>query len=233
MKIKITTTNDVIGNLINSGAEIKSYYTDESETKLSKELDKKLMGVDVHKNFAGGSYSYKCAPSYKEYGEVEFNMNLDDNAFIMALKVGTKIAKVLSPLYDMGKSMIKLTRNICNEIKDLGKSYSAEYGKRFGKKATYCVFSMYEECIEADDVIIVRNDGYENDDSIQVVYARHFWSVNNLDILTKIVKAKHLDKDMFTIPIEREAFDTAENMARAIEKDPDGILEARHHHNVR
>lgn len=122
--------------------------------------------------------------------------------------------------------------NICNEIKDLGKSYRAEYNTRFGKKATYCVFSMYEECIEADDVIIVRNDSYENDDSIQVVYARHFWSANNLDILTKIVKAKYLDKLTFGIVTEQEAFSVAENMARTIEKDPDGILEARHHHNV-
>lgn len=227
MKITINTNNDVIGNIINSGAKIKSYYTDESETKISKDMDKALMGVNIHKNFAGGSYNYKCAPSYKEYGEAEFNMEMDDKAFIMGLQIATKIAKIISPLYEMAKSMIKVIDNIHDEIKTAVKSYDDKYAKHFGKKETYCVFAIMEEIIEAGDVVIVKNDGYENDDSIQVIYAHHYWSENSLEVLTKIIKTKYFDKITFSEMTEQEAFNKAEAMGPATEKDVEGTLEAR------
>lgn len=233
MKIKITTTNDVIGNIINSSAEIKSYYTDSSVKEISEDMDKKLMGVDVRKNFAGGFYSYKCAPSYEEYGKVEFNMNLDDNAFIMALKVGTKIAKILSPLYDMGKSMIKLAGNICNEIKDLTKRYDDEYNERFGLKPTYAVFTVKEKDLEAGDVVIMKNDGYENDDSIQIAHVYHYWTENDLDVLNKIIKAKYHNRLTFDIMSEQEAFKVAETMGCTVEKSVENMSKAcQDHHDA-
>lgn len=227
MKINITTNNDVIGNIINSSAKIRSYYTDESEKKIGEDMDKALIGIDIHKNFAGGSFSYKCAPSYKEYGEAEFNMELNDRAFIMGLQIATKISKIVSPLYDMAKSMIKFIDNIHDEIKTAVKSYNTEYAKRFGKKETYCVFALMEESIEAGDVVIVRDNGYENDDSIQVICANRYWSENSLDVLTKIVKTKYLDKITFSEMSEQEAYDKAEAMGPATEKDVKGTLEAR------
>ena len=226
MKITITTNNDVIGNIINSSAKIKSQYTDESERMISKDMDKALIGVDIHKNFAGGTFSYKCAPSYMEYGKAEFNMELDDKAFIMGLQIATKISKIISPLYDMAKHAIKLIDNIHDEIKTVVKSYDVEYDKRFGKKETYCVFALMEESIEAGDVVIVRNDNYGNNDSIRVIYARHYWSENDLSVLTKIVKTKYLDRITFDEMTEQEAFNKAEAMGPATEKDVEGTIEA-------
>lgn len=227
MKITINTSNAVISNIVNASAEIKSCYTNESKVEVFKTLDKALVGVDIHKNFAGGVIEYKCDPSHNENGTAEFNVELNDKAFIMGLQIATKIAKIISPLYDMAKSMVKLIDNIHDEIKTVVKSYDVEYAKRFGKKATYSVFALMEECIEAGDVVIVENDGYENDDSIRVVYVHHYWSENSQKVLTKIIKAKYLDKIKFSEMSFCEALDKAEAIGPATEKDVKGTLEAR------
>lgn len=225
MKIKIETGSYVLSCLIELVATIAAIFGADPK-KLHEELAKTLIrdgGKNIDHQFAGGHITYDTG----EYGdEPSFQLELDDEAVLAIIPWIAKLIKILTPIYGIIKSLKELCGNITEHLDDVGRDMKADYLKKFGKKPNFVVFALMEESIEAGDVVIVRDDGYGNDDSIQVIRALHCWSVNNLDILTKVVKTKYLDHLSFSEMTEDEAIKKAETMRPSVEADVKGTIEA-------
>lgn len=232
MKIKVETGSYTLSCLIELVAAIAAIFGADPK-KLHEELAKTLLrdgGKNIDRRFAGGHITYGSG----EYGDdPSFQFELDDEAVLAIIPWIAKLIKILTPIYGIIKSLKELCGNITTHLNDVSRDMKADYLKKFGKKPSFVVFALMEESIEAGDVVIVRDDGYGNDDSIRVIRALHCWSVNNLDILTKVVKTKYRDHLSFSEMTEDEAIKKAEAMRPSVEADVNGTIEALNEKKVK
>lgn len=111
MNITVNTSLNVITKSVDTIADISREFTDGTRLHEVEEVKDKLSRSIGTKFGPASSWKYDVV---RNAGENEptatFNITIEDDAILMYLPMAVKIAKVLSPLYDMAKSAIKLMR---------------------------------------------------------------------------------------------------------------------------
>lgn len=113
MNITVNTSLNVITKSVDTIADISREFTDGTRLYEVEEVKDKLSRSIGTKFGPASSWQYNVVRKKTENEPTAtFDITIEDDAILMYLPMVVKIAKVLSPLYDMAKSAIKLMRNL-------------------------------------------------------------------------------------------------------------------------
>lgn len=187
MNITVNTSLNVITKSVDTIADISREFTDGTRLYEVEEVKGKLSRSIGTKFCPAGSWKYNVV---RNSGENEptatFDITIEDDAILMYLPMMVKIAKVLSPLYDMAKSAIKLMRNLQGQVNSICNGYNKKFQRTFGKPKKYAIASLWNSDLELFDVAVVEDDGFDNQ---RLVYAEHCGKIYKADVIMKIFEA--------------------------------------------
>lgn len=192
----------------------------------------KLHKSSRNHKFAGGSWQYTTDG---ETGTMD--IEIDDEAIVMMLPAIVKIAKATAPLINLAKTAIGMMENIGDQIKGIMDESNRKFVKRFGGVKTYAVGTIWCEDLEAFDVVVLEDDGFEN---VHAVNAEHCGAVNSMDVITKLAVAawkkgeatkgswaKRYPEWEFKAMSRKEAVEIARSMRSGLQADVDGWREGQ------
>lgn len=187
MNITVNTSLNVIAKSVDTIADISREFTDGTRLHEVEEVKDKLSHSIGTKFGPASCWKYNVV---RNAGENEptatFDITIEDDAILMYLPMAVKIAKALSPLYDMAKSAIKLMRNLQGQINSICNGYNKKFQRTFGKPKKYAIASLWNSDLELFDVAVVEDDGFDNQ---RLVYAEHCGKIYKADVIMKIFEA--------------------------------------------
>lgn len=187
MNITVNTSLNVITKSVDTIADISREFTDGTRLYEVEEVKDKLSRSIGTKFGPASSWQYNVVRKKTENEPTAtFDITIEDDAILMYLPMAVKIAKVLSPLYDMAKSAIKLMRNLQGQVNSICNGYNKKFQRTFGKPKKYAVASLWNSDLELFDVAVVEDDGFGNQ---RLMYAEHCGKIYKADVVMKIFEA--------------------------------------------
>lgn len=184
MRITVNTSLEVMTKSVDTIAEISREFTDSIQLHNVEEAKDKLRCSIDTKRGPATTWRYDVV---RKDGEVKpsatFDITIEDDAILMYLPMAVKIAKVLSPLYDMGKSAIKLIHNLNAQVKGICNGYNKKFQRTFGMPKKYAVVTLWNTTLELFDVAVIEDDGFGNQ---HLVYAEHCGKRYGCDVIMKV-----------------------------------------------
>ncbi|MCM1295209.1 MAG: hypothetical protein NC311_06680 [Muribaculaceae bacterium] len=183
MKITANANLKVLNAMVDTTADtINEFSSDRITITDRDEALRKCRNSSRKHEGAGWNWKYTVE---NETGTLEFEM--EDDAVLMFLPVAVKIAKVLSPFYDMAKAAVKMAKNVQGQFTAIGNEFSSKYNEKFGRTKKYAVVSLWEDSLEMADVVVVEDNGFGEH---RFIRAEHCWSVNKVETIMKVFERK-------------------------------------------
>lgn len=187
MHIIITTDKKVVNALIDTTADVVNEFRPDGLS--AREIDHAKRSASKRSYIHRGpayEWEYSVHSEDNEPDISSFEMDIEDDAILMYLPMAVKISKVLSPFYDMGRSLVKMIRNLQGQFDSISSKYNSKFQEKFGKTKTYTVGAVWCEDLELFDQVVVEDDGFGNR---HVIHAEHCGKINSMRVIEKFAMA--------------------------------------------